>query len=380
MSMRRVAIVSVAQTEHKERHEETVRELVYRVAKQALSQVGLTRDELGTVITSSSDYWTGVACSNEYTLDAAGGFLKSIAKAEEDSALGFVYALMRVASGHFDTALVVGVTKGSEVPPAPVLTSLESEPFYQRPVGIQDLAAAAFQAMEYMRRYDVRPEQAALVAQKNLAHAGRNAYAHRREAPALDDILRAPIVAYPLRAWDCPPASDGACAVLLAAEGVAEKLTDRPVWVRGVGWAVDHYYLGDRDLLDGALVVAARRAYAMANIAEPRREIRVAEVCDISSYHELLWYEQLGFCGRGEGGRLVESGATRLEGELPVNPSGGVLASNPYVARGLVRVAEAALQVAGAAGEHQVHGATVALAHSCHGLAAQCHTVVVLGI
>ena len=377
--MRKVAVVSVAQTKHGASLDGTVRELVYRVAREAMDKVGLTRDQLGTVITSSSDYWVGVACSNEYTLDAVGGYLKSTAKAEEDSALAFMYALMRVASGLYDTALVVGVTKASEIPPLPVLTALNSEPFYQRPVGIEDISAAALQGTEYMDRYGVTREQAALVVEKNLGNAARNPFAHRRNPVTVEDVLRSSLVASPLHTLDCQPDSDGACAVLLAADGIAQKLARKPVWVKGVGWSVDHYYLGDRDMPGEALAGAAQQAYAMAGIDRPREQVDVAELCDAYSFQELMWYEQLGFCGSGQGGRLMESGVTRMGGDLPVNPSGGVLATNPYVARGLIRIGEAALQVMGEAGDRQVPGARTALAHSYHGLAAQFHAVAILG-
>jgi acetyl-CoA C-acetyltransferase len=109
------------------------------------------------------------------------------------------------------------------------------------------------------------------------------------------------------------------------------------------------------------------------------KEIDVAEICEPYSFQELLWYEQLRLCKDGEGGKLIDSGITAMDGELPVNPSGGVLATNPYVARGLIRIAEAALQIMGKAGERQVPGVKTALAHSTHGFAGQLHSVVILG-
>lgn len=136
---------------------------------------------------------------------------------------------------------------------------------------------------------------------------------------------------------------------------------------------------GDRDLLDGVLKKAAKKAYAMAGIKNPRKELDVAEICEPYSFQELLWYEQLGFCSNGEGGKLIESGVIGMDGELPVNPSGGVLASNPYVARGLLRVVEASLQVMGKARERQVSGARTALAHSTYGFAGQAHSMIIIG-
>jgi acetyl-CoA C-acetyltransferase len=179
----------------------------------------------------------------------------------------------------------------------------------------------------------------------------------------------------------CGPKSEGFVAVLLASEEKAKKMTAKPVWINGYGCAVDTYNLGDRDLLDGQLPKAAAAAYRMAGISNPRREIDLAEITEPYAYQELLWCEKLGLCGEGEGGRFIDSGATGLNGELPVNASGGVTATNPYVARGLQRAVEATLQLRGQAGERQVDKQVrTALAHGAHGFAGQCHVVTILGI
>jgi acetyl-CoA C-acetyltransferase len=138
--------------------------------------------------------------------------------------------------------------------------------------------------------------------------------------------------------------------------------------------------LGDRDLSDvGILQAAAKKAYDMAGIRNPNKEINVAEVYDAFSYMELMWMEGLGFCDRGAGGAFIDSGKTEMDGSLPVNPSGGVLSAHPVLAAGLARVAEAVLQLRGEAGARQVAGAKVALAHGIEGACAQGHCVFVLG-
>ena len=137
------------------------------------------------------------------------------------------------------------------------------------------------------------------------------------------------MMVYPLREIDIPSTSDGACAVLLAEEKIARDLTDTPVFVEGVGWGTDHSFLGDRNLLNGSLPKAAERAYQMAGVKDPSSEIDMAEICDISSFHEILWMEQLGFCRPGKGADLVKDGVTAMHGKLPVNPSGGLFGANP---------------------------------------------------
>jgi acetyl-CoA C-acetyltransferase len=379
MMGRKVAVVAVAQMGHEEIYNLNIREITYRVVKNLLAQAGIPRDEIGTIITSSSDYWQGICCSNTYYYDAVGGYLKNSSKTEEDGAFAFLYGYLRVMSGHFDTAIVHAITKMSEVPEPSALTNMYADPFSQRPIGIDDLSAAALQANLYMAKYGITEEQAAKVVVKNLGNARSNPYAFKKEKVTVQEVLKSERLAYPIKALDCAPESDATCAILLASEEKARQLTEVPVWIRGVGWSVDDSFLGDRNLLNGGLKRAAQKAYAMAGISRPLEEMNVAEVCEPYSYQELLWCEQLGFCHEGEGGKFIDKGMTSLDGKFPVNPSGGVLAANPYVARGLIRIAEATLQVMGKAEGRQVPGVKTALAHSTHGLAGQHHSVVILG-
>jgi acetyl-CoA C-acetyltransferase len=375
----RVAVVGVSQAAHEDIVGENIRDISYRLVRKILDPLGLQRDDIDTVVSASSDYWMGISCSNSFYFDAAGAYLKNATKAAEDGAFALCYAAMRVLSGHHRTALVISVTKGSEIPSYWRLTNLYGDPFFQRPVGLNEVSAAALQAHAYMHRYGLTEEQLASVVVKNFGNALRNPYAHRKEHLSIPDVLDSEFMAYPLRSLDCAAPSDGGCALLLACEDVARDLTDSPVWIRGIGLSTDSYWLGDRDLLKGTLPVAARKAYEMAEIKNPRDEIDVAEICEPTSFHELLWTEQLGLCAEGRSGELVMEGVTTYGGRMPVNPSGGVLSTHPYVARGLLRVAEASLQVMGCADGHQVPNVETALAHSVHGLGGQAQTVVILG-
>jgi len=229
-----------------------------------------------------------------------------------------------------------------------------------------------------MERFGVTEEQAAKVVVKNLSNALNNPYASKKEKVTAEDVLKSEKLTYPIKKMDCAYESDATCAILLASEKRAKELTKTPVWVQGVGWSVDEYFIGDRDILNVPLKRAAMKAYKMADISKPIDEIDVAEICEPYSFQELLWYEQLGFCGDGEGGKFIDKGLPFMGGKLPVNPSGGVLAANAYVARGLIRIGEAALQVMGKARGRQVPGVKTALAHSTHGLAGQHHSVIIL--
>jgi acetyl-CoA C-acetyltransferase len=248
------------------------------------------------------------------------------------------------------------------------------------PLGLDFLSSAALQAKRYMYKYGITAEQCAKVVVRNRSNAKNNPYAQEPMGITVEDVLSSKILASPIRHLDTKPISDGACAMILAREEKARKLTKKPVWILGVSNCYETHYLGDRELADcDALAKAAKKAYSMAGIRNPLRQIDVAEISGEYSYQELLWMEGLGFCGRGDGGRLIDSGVTRVGGKLPVNPSGGMLPGNPNGVAGMTRVAEAVLQLRGEAGDRQVKGAKIALAHGVTGICGQHQCVMILG-
>lgn len=377
---RRVAIVSVAQTGGPE-SKQNFYDQAYRVVKEALDKAGISREEVGCVITAASDvFHGGISCANAYHWDPAGAVLRNGSRQDGESLFALIYGAMRIMSGYYDTVLVVGLCKGSENPENDTCTLMFSDPFYFRPLGLNETVAAALQMKVFMKRYGITKEQCAKVAAKNLKNALSNPYAHRKGVYSVDEILRSQMIVDPLTELQCAPKSEGMAALVLASEEMAKKLTRRPVWIKGFGISLDAYWIGDRDLINGQLTNAAKRAYEMAGITAPREQIDLAEVTEPYAFQELLWYEQLGFCGPGEGGKLIDEGVTEKTGPIPVNASGGTLACNPYVSRGLLRAVEAFLQIRQEAGEKQVHREVrTALVHGTHGFAGQCHSVVILG-
>ena len=376
----KVAIVEVAQISGND-SKDNFYDQAYRVTREVLDKAGLDRDELGTVVSAASDvFHGGISCANAYYWESVGSFLKNGTRQDGESIFALYYAAMRILSGSFDTALAVALCKGSENPENDTVTHFFTDPFYQRPLGLNEAMAAALQMRQYMERYGISEEQCAKVAVKNLGNALSNPNAHRKGRYTVEDILNSRRLIDPLTELQCAPRSEGMVAVLLASEDKAKKLTSKPVWLKGYGCSLDGFYLGDRDLLKGQLKKASARAYKMAGINDPRKEIDLAEITEPYAFQELIWCEDLGFCGEGEGGKLIDSMATQVDGDIPVNPSGGVLANNPYVSRGLQRVVEATLQIKGQAGERQVDNkVTTALAHGTHGFAGQCHVVAILG-
>jgi len=376
----RVGIVEVAQLPGVESGDYFL-DQVYLVCKEIFDKTGVSREEVGTVVSASSDvFHSGMSCANAYYWDSGAALLKNGSRQDAESLLAFFYGVMRILSGNYETALVLAVCKGSENPETDMITHFFTDPFYQRQIGLNETFAAALQMRAYMDQYHVTEEQCAKVVVKNRKNGLKNPYAHLRRKVELEDVMSSRTIMDPLRELECAPKSDGIIAMLLASEKKAKKLTKKPVWVRGFSSSMDTFNLGDRNLLNGQLKTAAKKAYAMAGITDPRKEIDVAEVTEPYAFQELLWYEGLGFCGPGEGGKLIDSGATEIDGEIPVNPSGGVLSMNPYVSRGLYRLAEVVLQIKGQAGERQLQRRVkTGLAHGTHGFAGQFHAVAVVG-
>jgi len=377
--MDRLAIVGVAQTKFERRKkDQTFYDLIYDVTTAALKDAGFTLDDIDNVITVSNDFFDGRTISSMAVGEAAGAHNKNISTVEGDGAFGAFYGAMRVLGGYRST-LVVAHSKGSEGN-SKFITNAMFDPIYHRPLGLDAISASALQANAYLTRYRITEEQCALVSVKNHGNAMKNPSAHLPLNLTVDDVMQSRKIAEPLKLLDCSPVSDGAAAVIIANETLARKSSQPPVWIRGIAHCAEAYFLGDRDLaVPSALQDAARRAYQMAGIADPRREIDVVELFDAFSYMEPLWLEGMGFCDPGQGGLLTERGTTSLQGDLPVNPSGGLLSANAVLVAGMVRIIESVLQLRGQAGERQVAGAKTALAHGVNGPCGQSHCVWVLG-
>jgi len=378
--MEPVAIVGVGQTkQERNKVHETFSDMVFEAVQKALEQADMTIDQIHNVVTVSNDFWDGRTISSMAVNDACGSYGKNISTVEGDGTFGAFYGMTRILSGSYDTTLVVAHSKGSESDSAHI-TNAMFDPIYLRGLGLDNITSSALQARRYMDKYGITEEQCALVSVKNHGNACKNPYAQLPLRITVDDVMSSRVLADPIKLLDASPISDGACALIMAREEVAKKITPHPVWIRGVGYSADAYHLGDRDLADcDALVQAAKRAYRMAGIHNPREQINVVELYDAFTYQELLWSEGLGLCDHGEGGRLVESGATKHDGDTPVNPSGGVLSAHTVIAAGLVRMAEAFLQLRGEAEARQVPGVKTALAHGINGPCGQSHCVWVLG-
>ena len=375
----RVGIVGSYQTRYEPRKVfDSYPEMVFDVCSNVLEEAGLTIEDMDQIVTNSQDFWDGRTISNRTVSEACGSVLRAESKVAMDGTFAVFYAAMRLLSGCYDSCLVVSHCKMSEGSPHGIHNAM-FDPLYQRIMGFDDLSTCALQAKRYMYKYGITEEQCARVSVKNLGNGKRNPFAHRAMDVTVGQVMSSPMLANPIKELEAYPVTDGACAMILAVEEKAKKWTRNPVWITGIASRLDSFYLGDRDLAEVAsLNAAAKKAYQMAGITNPRKEIDLVELSDYYSYQELLWLEGLGFCRRGEGGKMVERGITAINGELPVNPSGGILSGNPVTVAGTVRVAEAALQLMGQAGQRQVAGAKRALAQGHCGPCGQGQCVVVM--
>jgi acetyl-CoA C-acetyltransferase len=378
--MEKVGIVGVSQSKYEAaKIDLTISDMVFEVVKKLHEDLGITNDDVGCVITSSNDFNDGRTIANMAIQDAVGSVRKSESRVSGDGAFAYIYGAMRILSEYYDTVLVVSHCKCSEGDQYLINNSI-FDPFYQRHLGLDQISAAGLMANMYMTKYGVSEEEAARVVVKNRMNALNNPYAHLQEKISFEDVLSSSMLAYPLKELDFPPFSDGAVAMLLAKEEIAKKMTDTPVWLKGYGSCTDAYYLGHRNMTDlVGLEGAAKAAYKMAKISDPINEIDVAEVYDAFSVHELMSYEALQFCAKGEGGKFINTGETEMNGAIPVNPSGGVLSSNPTMANGLIRVAEIALQLMGKAGKRQIPDAKIGLANGMNGICSQGNIVLIFG-
>jgi acetyl-CoA C-acetyltransferase len=286
---------------------------------------------------------------------------------------------MRILSGEYDTVMVVSHSKCSEGDQNLINNSI-FDPFYQRHLGLDQISSAGLMANMYMSKYGISEEQAAKVVVKNRKNAVNNPYAHLQKEISLEKVLKSPMLAYPLKNLDFPPYSDGAVAMLLTNEDNAKKFTETPVWLEGYASCTDAYYLGHRNMTDLiGLELAAKEAYKMADITDPVNDLDVVEVFEGFSSHELMIYEALGFCEKGEGGQLIDNCETEIKGSIPVNPSGGVLSSNVAMANGLIRVAEIVSQLTNTADKRQVVDAKKGLAYGWNGICSQGNCVLIFG-
>ena len=353
-------------------------EMIFEAVRGAMDKAGLKKKDITTVISCTNDYYEGRTISNCYTVDVGGGYMADESKVEMDGAHAVLYGLMRILSGNHKLAVVWGGSMASCFPYHSTRL-FETDPTWERPVAlVNDITATGFQMRAYMEKYGVSAEDIAKIAVKNRKNAAKNPLALAEAQNAnltVKDVLESEVYAVPVTELMVAQPCDGVAALLLAPERQALKITDKPVWITGVGYNQDTYYLGDRDLSkSNSMELASKTAYTTAGIKDPKNEIDVAEIFEQTACEELILTEALGLADNGKGANLN----SEIGGELPINPSGGGISGNPPCATGLIRIIEAAKQLRGEANGYQIKNARKAIASGQIGMCAQNNIVYIL--
>jgi acetyl-CoA C-acetyltransferase len=295
--------------------------------------------------------------------------------------VGIRYAYAFIAAGLADLVMVLGVEKLNQPSGEEAILNMGAgvDREWEAAFGLTAPPCFALAAQRHMAEYGTTEEQLALVGVKNHNHAAKNPNAHFGKGATLEQVLGSRMISSPLRLYMCSPITDGAAAVILASAARARDLTDRPVWIRGTGQALDGFQL--TSLPENyaewpALRRAAEAAYRMAGIGP--REVDVAEVHDCFAIAELIACEELGFCHKGEAGPFVAAGRSDYGGDLVVNPRGGLIGcGHPLGATGVAQAAEIFSQLRGEAAGRQVEVAGIGLSHNNSGLGE--HVVMIYG-
>ena len=369
-----VGIVGVGQTHHSRRRTDVSQAgLVREAVDRALADAKLTIEDIDSVVVATGPVlFAAVNQPEKWVVDAIGAHLKPLVRVTSGGGTGLAGALTgyyQIAGGFADRVLIVAYDKLSEGALQYSISTLY-DPFWGREfaVGIMGFSAAYWRVR--MDALGHTEEAAAMVAVKNRRNAMNNPYAHVKKEVTVDEVLRSKPLAWPIKVLDVPPISDGAAAVVLSSEKMAAKSTDRPAWIRGMGYFCEADNAAMRSLLlSEPLAMAARRIYRSVGITNPRRQFDVVEVQEPYTCFELSYYESLGLCPPGQAAELIRSGATQLSGDIPVNPSGGCAGANPIGAAGLIRLIEGAAQVMGKAAGNQIPNARRALVQSGGGWA-----------
>jgi acetyl-CoA C-acetyltransferase len=367
---RPVAVVGVGQTQHGARRSDvSIPGLVREAIDRALLDAGLEHKDIDAVVIGKApDMLEGVMQPEQFLIGAVGGHLKHVIRVHTAGSVGATTALAavtHVASGLFERVLTVAFEKQSE---GNAMWALSPTLPFTPPL----VAGAGGYFAPYIRAYIARtgaPEHiGAVIAANARDNAARNEYAHLREPMTVEEVLASPMLWDPIRYLETCPSSDGAIALVVANEEQAKKGPRRPAWVKAGASYAEAMWVPGRDQVNPAAGRAcARHVYDQAGITDPWNQIDAAEIYVPFSWFEAMWLENLGFCEIGEGWKVVDRGEQKFGAHLPINPSGGVLCTNPIGASGMLRLGEAALQVMGRAGAHQVDGAKTAIGHAYGG-------------
>jgi len=367
----RCAVIGIGQTRHAaKRLDVSLPGLVREAAQEALSDANMDWSDMDAVVLGKApDMFEGVIMPELSLAGALGAVGKPMMRVHTAGSVGgstAVVASNLIRSGVHRRVLTVAYEKQSE---SNAMWALSHKYPFAPPVMAGAGGYFAPVIREYIRRSGAPDHIGHLVAVKDRINGLANPKAHLQLADIdIEKVRNSPMLWEPIRYLESCPSSDGAAAMVLTDEHYADAGSAPPAWLHGAAMRSEPLLFADRDEVNPrAGWDAARAMYDEAGITNPIHDIDTAEIYVPFSWYEPMWLENLGFSDRDEGWCRVEDGTTQMGGALPINPSGGVMCSNPIGASGMLRFAEAAMQVRGQAGDHQVDGAKVALGHAYGG-------------
>ena len=375
MKQPRVGIIGIGQSAFKaKRDDASYPDLVREAVVQAMQGPALEFSDIDAIVYSlSPDAMVGIGNAERLGVDAVGGRNKRFLRINTGGATGIssvAAAYYHIASGASEVVMTAGADKVGECGDSQSVLNKIWDPTYERSLPLGTITMLAMSGIRYAEKYGMTQEDMAHVVVKNRLHASLNPNAHLRKTTTVEEVMASRLISWPIKLMDCCPQSSGGGAMVLASEKYIKDRKLDAVWITGLGHCTESYYLGDRmgtrltaDHADAfALKGAFDRSYHMAGIKDPQKEVDVAEIYSPFSNTEFHSIEAAGLAGLGESVKQVRDGRFSIGGEIPVNPSGGVLCTNAIAVTAMIRVAEAALQVWGKAGRHQVKGARVGIA------------------
>jgi benzoylsuccinyl-CoA thiolase BbsB subunit len=362
--MREVAVVGAAMVPFGKYPDRTHSQLAAPAVLGALADAGADRSSVDAVYCGNVTGGMLVGQRVLRDLGMLGPPVVNVENACSSSAAALREAYVAVGAGLHDTVLVLGVEKLSALGGGTLPLDQED---HEVAAGLAMPAVYAMRARRYMHEWGADPADLASVAVKARAHGARNPFAQLRSETSVEEVLASRPVAAPLTLFQCSPKADGAAALLVTASELADRFAAPPVRIRASVLHSGRFTTGPRDMTVPEITVrSAAEAYEQAGIGP--EDLDAAEVHDAFTIAELLYYEALGLCGRGEAVPFLRSGATTFGGTTVVNPSGGLLArGHPIGTTGAAQVVEIVWQLRGAAGHRQVEGARLGLAHATGG-------------
>lgn len=370
---RRVAIVGFGQTEMSAHSPLSKAELANQAVRRALEDARITMKQVEEVILGDIDWVSGTAESEMELADFVGHYRKPLVKIETGGTVGgsaAISAIHHVAAGACDVAMISTTSKfvgppGDVMPRGPFLQAGISSGVHALTekwcaigaVGTLSLMAAAYAKLSGC------PEEAVAIARvKASENAARNPYAHLRERLSVEQVMQSPMLTAPMRQLHMCPITEGSASIIFASEDVVDQITDKPVWVQDIvsihsaqHWSALQDFIAPKErCVLPSLQKACEVLYKRNGITRPAQQLDVVEMYEPCTWAELVWMETMGLAEPNQAWRLAASGATAIDGALPINPSGGVTCTNGGVPSTTQRFGELALQIRGDAGEHQV--------------------------